>query len=87
MFQQTCRFPLYSKGVDTYRFEYAVFLLNKDIEMVSDSFCKAHWDCIADLLTQLMADRNLRALDMRQTLPNLKNLLLTLTNGEDMNFL
>jgi hypothetical protein len=27
------RFPLYSKGVDAYRFEYAVFLLNKDIEM------------------------------------------------------
>jgi len=29
-----------------------------------------------------MANRNLRALDMRHTLPNLKNLLLTLTNGE-----
>lgn len=28
------RFPLYSKNVDTYRFEYGVFLLNKDIEMV-----------------------------------------------------
>jgi len=56
-------FPLFSKGVDTYRFEYGVFLLNKDIEM-------------------LMADRDLRALDMRHTLPNLKNLLLTLTDGE-----
>ncbi|KIK97882.1 hypothetical protein PAXRUDRAFT_824462 [Paxillus rubicundulus Ve08.2h10] len=56
-------FPLFSKGVDTYRFEYAVFLLNKDIEM-------------------LMADRDLRALDMRHTLPNLKNLLLTVTDGE-----
>ncbi|TFK76681.1 hypothetical protein BDN72DRAFT_873255 [Pluteus cervinus] len=56
-------FPLFSKGVDTYRFEYGVFLLNKDIEL-------------------LMADRDLRALDMRHTLPNLKNLLLTLTNGE-----
>lgn len=55
-------FPLYSKGVDTYRFEYGVFLLNKDIEM-------------------LMAERNLRALDIRHTLPNLKNLLLTLTDG------
>ncbi|CAA7260021.1 unnamed protein product [Cyclocybe aegerita] len=54
-------FPLFSKGVDTYRFEYGVFLLNKDIEM-------------------LMADRDLRALDMRHTLPNLKNLLLTLTH-------
>ncbi|KAI0320996.1 hypothetical protein OF83DRAFT_1168837 [Amylostereum chailletii] len=57
-------FPLFSKGVDTYRFEYGVFLLNKDIEM-------------------LMSERDLRALDMRHTLPNLKNLLLTLTDGED----
>ena len=29
-----------------------------------------------------MADQELRALDMRHTLPNLKNLLLTLTSGE-----
>ncbi|KAI0666234.1 UV radiation resistance protein and autophagy-related subunit 14-domain-containing protein [Trametes maxima] len=56
-------FPLFSRGVDTYRFEYGVFLLNKDIEM-------------------LMAERNLRALDMRHTLPNLKNLLLTLSDNE-----
>jgi len=55
-------FPLFPTGVETYRFEYAVFLLNKDIEI-------------------LMSERNLRALDMRHTLPNLKNLLLTLTNG------
>jgi len=53
--------------VDTYRFEYGVFLLNKDIEI-------------------LMADRDLRAMDMRHTLPNLKNLLLTLTDGEDIRF-
>ncbi|KAK0208034.1 UV radiation resistance protein and autophagy-related subunit 14-domain-containing protein [Desarmillaria ectypa] len=58
-------FPLFSKGVDTYRFEYGVFLLNKDIEL-------------------LMSDYDLRALDMRHTLPNLKNLLLTLTNGEGL---
>ncbi|KAF8633945.1 hypothetical protein AX15_001128 [Amanita polypyramis BW_CC] len=56
-------FPLFSKGVDTYRFEYGVFLLNKNIDM-------------------LMVDRDLRALDMRHTLPNLKNLMLTLTHGE-----
>ncbi|KAJ3856840.1 UV radiation resistance protein and autophagy-related subunit 14-domain-containing protein [Lentinula lateritia] len=56
-------FPLFSKGVDTYRFEYGVFLLNKDIEM---------------------AKHDLRAIDIRQTLPNLKNLLLTLTDGEDV---
>ena len=30
-----------------------------------------------------MSDRNLRALDMRHTLPNLKNLLLTLSDEED----
>jgi len=29
-----------------------------------------------------MSDRNLRALDMRHTLPNLKNLLLTLSDEE-----
>ncbi|KAJ4499319.1 UV radiation resistance protein and autophagy-related subunit 14-domain-containing protein [Lentinula lateritia] len=56
-------FPLFSKGVDTYRFEYGVFLLNKDIEM---------------------AKHDLRAIDIRHTLPNLKNLLLTLTDGEDV---
>lgn len=28
-------FPLYGKGVERYRYEYAVFLLNKDIELVS----------------------------------------------------
>lgn len=56
-------FPLFSKGVDTYRFEYGVFLLNKDIEM-------------------LMAECDLRALDMRHTLPNLKNLLLTLSHDD-----
>ena len=28
-----------------------------------------------------MSERNLRALDMRHTLPNLKNLLLTLTDN------
>ncbi|KAF9478708.1 hypothetical protein BDN70DRAFT_933158 [Pholiota conissans] len=58
-------FPLFSKGVDTYRFEYGVFLLNKDIEM-------------------LMSERDLRALDMRHTLPNLKNLLLTLSDDNPL---
>lgn len=58
-------FPLFTKGIDMYRFEYAVFLLNKNIEM-------------------LMIDRNLRALDVRHTLPNLKNLLLTLSDDLDI---
>jgi hypothetical protein len=30
-----------------------------------------------------MAERDLRALDIRHTLPNLKNLLLTLADNED----
>ncbi|KAF0362032.1 uv radiation resistance protein [Gigaspora margarita] len=30
-------FPLYSKGVDRFRFEYAVFLLNKNIEQLMNS--------------------------------------------------
>ena len=30
-------YPLYMKGVVRYRFEYAVFLLNKDIEMLSNA--------------------------------------------------
>ena len=28
-------FPLYDKGVERYRFDYGVFLLNKNIEQVS----------------------------------------------------
>ncbi|WWC69673.1 uncharacterized protein I206_103616 [Kwoniella pini CBS 10737] len=54
-------FPLYSKGVERFRFEYAVFLLNKNIEM-------------------LMQESSIRLLDLRHTLPNLKNLLLTLSS-------
>ncbi|KAG8691266.1 hypothetical protein FRC11_005424 [Ceratobasidium sp. 423] len=57
-------FPLYPTGMDTYRFEYAVFLLNKDIET-------------------LMSEQGLRAADLRHTLPNLKNLILTLTHNSE----
>jgi hypothetical protein len=32
-------FPLYPKGVDRYRFDYAVFLLNKNIEQVCSGSC------------------------------------------------
>jgi hypothetical protein len=28
------RFPLYASGGDQHRFDYAVFLLNKDVEQV-----------------------------------------------------
>ncbi|WVF72410.1 hypothetical protein IAT40_007225 [Kwoniella sp. CBS 6097] len=55
-------FPLYAKGVERYRYEYAVFLLNKNIEL-------------------LMQETNIRLLDLRHTLPNLKNLLLTLSSS------
>lgn len=30
-------FPLYGRGVDQYRFDYGVFLLNKNIEQVSSA--------------------------------------------------
>ncbi|GAA6028909.1 hypothetical protein JCM8097_001500 [Rhodosporidiobolus ruineniae] len=53
-------FPLYAKGVDEYRFDYGVFLLNKDIE-------------------QLLHSQSLTCLDLRNTLPNLKSLLLSLS--------
>ncbi|GAA5940713.1 uncharacterized protein JCM15063_006338 [Sporobolomyces koalae] len=56
-------FPLYGKGVDQYRFDYGVFLLNKNIE-------------------QLMYSRGLTVLDLRNTLPNLKTLVLSLSFGE-----
>ncbi|BGP02229.1 hypothetical protein RTG_02412 [Rhodotorula toruloides ATCC 204091] len=53
-------FPLYGKGVDQYRFDYGVFLLNKNIE-------------------QLMYSQHLIVLDLRNTLPNLKSLILSLS--------
>ncbi|EIW69486.1 hypothetical protein TREMEDRAFT_73876 [Tremella mesenterica DSM 1558] len=56
-------FPLYARGVERYRFEYAVYLLNKNIEM-------------------LMQEADIRLVELRHTLPNLKNLLLTLSSPE-----
>ncbi|TNY17669.1 UV radiation resistance protein and autophagy-related subunit 14-domain-containing protein [Rhodotorula diobovata] len=53
-------FPLYARGVDRYRFDYGVFLLNKNIE-------------------QLMYSQGLTVLDLRNTLPNLKTLILSLS--------
>lgn len=54
-------FALYGKGVEPYRYEYGVFLLNKDIE-------------------QLMNAHGVPVLDIRNTLPNVKNLLVTLAS-------
>lgn len=54
-------FALYGKGVEPYRYEYGVFLLNKDIE-------------------QLMHAHGVPMLDLRNTLPNVKNLLVTLAS-------
>jgi len=57
------QFPLYAKGSDRYRFEYAVFLLNKNIE-------------------QLMNSQGLvNLVDLRNTLPNLKYLILSLISS------
>ncbi|CBQ73337.1 conserved hypothetical protein [Sporisorium reilianum SRZ2] len=51
-------FPLYARGMERYRYEYAAFLLNKDIE-------------------QLMNVHSVTVIDIRHTLPNLKNLMVT----------
>ncbi len=51
-------FPLYAKGMERYRYEYAAFLLNKDIE-------------------QLMNVHSVTVIDIRHTLPNIKNLMVT----------
>lgn len=37
------RFPLYGKGVDKYRFEFGVFLLNKNIEQVINQILKQYY--------------------------------------------
>ncbi|WPH01975.1 Hypothetical protein R9X50_00482900 [Acrodontium crateriforme] len=57
-------YPLFSKSVPRFRFEYAVFLLNKDIQVLLE--------CVF----------NVRVVDIRQTLPNLKYLLYVATAGE-----
>jgi len=57
-------YPLYSKGVPRFRFEYGVFLLNKDIQLLLETVY------------------NIRVLDIRHTLPNLKYLLYVATAGE-----
>ena len=57
-------YPLFSQGVPRFRFEYGVFLLNKDIQFLLHTFY------------------NVRVLDIRHTLPNLKYLLYVATAGE-----
>ncbi|KAF9987793.1 hypothetical protein BGZ75_010419 [Mortierella antarctica] len=52
-------FPLFGKGQERLRFEYGVFLLNKDIE-------------------QLMNAYGRQFMDLRRTLPNLRDLMETL---------
>lgn len=72
-------FPLYGKGVDQYRFDYGVFLLNKDIEQVrAILFSSVH--CTHLPLAQLMYSQTLTVLDLRNTLPNLKTLVLSLSH-------
>lgn len=39
-------FPLYAKGVDRYRFEFGVFLLNKNIEQVKITSDNVHYTYI-----------------------------------------
>lgn len=90
------RFPLYSKGIERYRFEYAVFLLNKNLELVSrfpscptcSPFPRSRQGLIPRTYRfawgQLMVHRGLRIMDFRHTLPNLMNLLLTLSSDRPL---
>jgi hypothetical protein len=55
-------YPLFLKNSIQFRFDYGVFLLNKDLEL-------------------LMSKNELKPLDIRQTLPNLKYLLYVLASG------
>jgi UV radiation resistance-associated gene protein len=56
-------FPLFSKGSIAWRFRWAVFLLNRDIE-------------------ELLRHNNLKAIDQRKTLANVKLLLTVLASGK-----
>ncbi|KXT02572.1 hypothetical protein AC578_10696 [Pseudocercospora eumusae] len=57
-------YPLFTKRVARFRFEYPVFLVNQDIRVLLENAF------------------NLKVLDIRQTLPNLKYLLYVATAGE-----
>ena len=56
-------YPLFMRSAPRFRFEYAVFLLNKDLEILANHL-------------------QLRVMDLRQTLPNLKYLLYVATAGK-----
>eukprot|EP01127_Copromyxa_protea_P011520 TRINITY_DN2900_c1_g1_i1.p1 TRINITY_DN2900_c1_g1~~TRINITY_DN2900_c1_g1_i1.p1 ORF type:complete len:304 (-),score=61.04 TRINITY_DN2900_c1_g1_i1:21-932(-) len=56
------QYPLYSRGVDSARFQYAVFLLNKNIEQLIES----QQDC------------GIKVKSLRETLPNLFRLMASL---------
>jgi len=76
-------FPLYGKGVDQYRFDYGVFLLNKNIEQVRIFPLLLNYSKLTNFkCQQLMYSQNLTVLDLRNTLPNLKTLVLSLSFGE-----
>src|SRR4051794_31096378 len=75
-------FPLWAKGVPYFRFEYAIFLLNKDIEQVGqvfNSLCILTCSNQLTLYWQLMESQSCIVLDLRHTLPNLKYLLYVTT--------
>lgn len=72
-------FPLYGKGVDRYRFDYGVFLLNKNIEQVCGFMGRARSALLILICLQLMYSQGLTVIDLRNTLPNLKALILSLS--------
>ena len=78
-------FPLYSKGKEKFQFNYGVYLMNKNIAQVRQSFCfelNISWflanylfSHLLFILSQLRYYCGLGTTDLRVTLPNLKSLL------------
>lgn len=68
-------FPLYYFGVERYRFEYGVFLLNKNIEQVRRR-CSGGVRVLTRRGGQLMYRRGLAMNELKNSLPNLLWLLL-----------
>lgn len=69
------QYPLYSRGVDSARFQYAVFLLNKNVEQVRFSFVEDVHDF---QLIESQQDCGIKVKSLRETLPNLYRLMMAL---------
>jgi hypothetical protein len=64
-------YPLFSRGAPRYQFEYAAFLLSKDVELL----------CGAATAAMMTGGGGLRVVDARHTLPNLKVVVCAVAAG------